>query len=153
MRKDTEVESKREQRPERDRPPEPPKIPSMNFSVPDGIAGNVVQLAPTVPTSTSMSKLSVSAGSDRSTIPLVRIQPDYPQRALMSGLEGWVLVQFTITGTGAVKDVSLVKSSNRIFEQPAVNAILRWRYRPRVENGEAVDSVGVRTIIRFALEN
>ena len=97
--------------------------------------------------------MSLSAGSDRDTIPLVRVTPDYPQRALLLGLEGWVKVQFTITEIGSVKDVLAVKSSNRIFEDAAVKSILRWRYRPKIEDGVAVASVGVQTIIVFTLEN
>ena len=153
MRKDTEVASKRELRPERERPPDPPQIPRMSFSARESVESNVVHFSPAVGTGSAMSKVSLSAGSDRSTVPLVRISPDYPQRALMSGLEGWVQVQFTITGVGLVKDVVVVRSSNKIFEEPAVKAILRWRYSPKIENGVAVDSVGVQTIIRFTMES
>ena len=97
--------------------------------------------------------MSRSAGSDRDTIPLVRVPPDYPQRALSRGLEGWVQVQFTITGTGSVTDAVVVKSSNKIFEEAALKSIARWRYNPKIEGGVAVDRVGVQTIIRFTLEN
>lgn len=100
-----------------------------------------------------MSKMSLSAGSDRDTIPLVRVPPDYPPRALSRGLEGWVQVQFTITGTGSVKDAVVVKSSSKVFEDAAIKSILRWRYNPKIEGGAAVERVGVQTIIRFTLEN
>ena len=152
MRKDTEVASKREQRVERERPPPTPEVPRMAFSS-GSVESNVAQITPRVDASSAMSKLSLSAGSDRDTIPLVRVPPDYPQRAISRGLEGWVQVQFTITGTGSVKDAVVVKSSNKIFEDAAIKSILRWRYNPRIENGVAVDRVGVQTIIRFTLEN
>jgi len=152
MRKDTEVESKREQKVERERPPPAPEVPRMAFSS-GSVESNVAQITPSVNAGSAMSKMSLSAGSDRDTIPLVRVPPDYPQRALSRGLEGWVQVQFTITGTGTVKDAIVVKSSSQIFEEAAIKAIQRWRYNPKIESGQAVDRVGVQTIIRFTLEN
>ncbi len=152
MRKDTEVASKREQKVERERPPPAPEVPRMAFSA-GSVESNVATLSPTVDAGSAMSKMSLSAGSDRDTIPLVRVPPDYPQRAISRGLEGWVQVQFTITGTGAVKDAVVVKSSSKIFEEAALKSILRWRYNPKIEGGVAVDRVGVQTIIRFTLEN
>ena len=96
----------------------------------------------------------MSAGSDRDVIPLVRIAPDYPPRALSRGLEGWVKVQFTITPTGTVKDPKVVDAMPKeMFDDAALKAIARWRYNPRVEGGVAVERVGVQTIIRFQLEN
>ena len=152
MRKDTDVASKREQKVERERPPPAPEVPRMAFSA-GSVESNVATLSPTVDAGSAMSKMSLSAGSDRDTIPLVRVPPDYPQRAISRGLEGWVQVQFTITGTGAVKDAVVVKSSSKIFEEAAIKSILRWRYNPKIEGGVAVDRVGVQTIIRFTLEN
>ena len=152
MRKDTEVASKREQKVERERPPPAPEVPRMAFSS-GSVESNVASLTPTVDAGSAMSKMSLSAGSDRDTIPLVRVPPDYPQRALSRGLEGWVQVQFTITGTGSVTDAVVVKSSNKIFEEAALKSIARWRYNPKIEGGVAVDRVGVQTIIRFTLEN
>lgn len=152
MRKDTEVASKREQKVERERPPPAPEVPRMAFSS-GSVESNVATLTPSVDARGAMSGLSLSAGSDRDTIPLVRVPPDYPPRALNRGLEGWVQVQFTITGTGSVKDAVVVKSSSKVFEEAALKSILRWRYNPKIENGVAVDRVGVQTIIRFTLEN
>ncbi len=152
MRKDTEVASKREQKIERERPPPTPEVPRMAFSA-GSVESNVATLTPSVDAGSAMSKMSLTAGSDRDTIPLVRVPPDYPQRAISRGLEGWVQVQFTITGTGSVKDAVVVKSSNRIFEEAALKSILRWRYNPKIEGGVAVERVGMQTIIRFTLEN
>ena len=152
MRKDTEVASKRDEKIERERPPPAPEVPRMAFSA-GSVESNVATLTPSVDAGSAMSKMSLSAGSDRDTIPLVRVPPEYPQRAISRGLEGWVQVQFTITGTGAVKDAVVVKSSSKIFEEAAIKSILRWRYNPKIEGGVAVDRVGVQTIIRFTLEN
>ena len=109
MRRDTEVATKRDEKVERERPPPTPETPRMAFSA-SGIDNNVASLTPIVDARGAMSRMSMSAGSDRDVIPLVRINPDYPPRALSRGLEGWVQVQFTITATGTVKDAIVVNA-------------------------------------------
>jgi protein TonB len=152
MRRDTEVATKRDEKIERERPPPTPETPRMAFAA-GGIENNVAQLTPVVDARGAMSRMSMSAGSDRDVIPLVRIAPDYPPRALSRGLEGWVQVQFTITPTGTVKDAIVVNAEpKQVFDDAALKAIARWRYNPRVEGGVAVERVGVQTIIRFQLD-
>ena len=153
MRKDTDVASKREEKVERERPPPAPEVPKMQFQT-GSVDSTVASLTPSVDARGAMSGLNISAGSDRDTIPLVRVPPDYPARAVNRGIEGWVLVEFTITGTGSVKDAKVVDSKPAtIFNDAALKAISRWRYNPKVENGQPVERRGVRTIIRFDLEN
>jgi protein TonB len=152
MRRDTDVATKRDEKIERERPPPTPEMPRMTFST-GGIENNVATLTPVVDARGAMTRMSMTAGSDRDVIPLVRIAPDYPPRALSRGLEGWVQVQFTITPTGTVKDATVVNAEPKnIFDDAALKAIARGRYNPRVEGGVAVERVGVQTIIRFQLE-
>jgi protein TonB len=152
MRRDTEVVTKRDEKVERERPPPTPETPRMAFSA-TGIDNNVATLAPTVDARGAMSRLTMSAGSDRDVIPLVRINPDYPPRAQQRGIEGYVIVQFTITATGTVKDAIVVEAQPKgMFDDAALKAIARWRYNPKVENGTAVERVGIRTRLTFQLE-
>ena len=93
------------------------------------------------------------AGSDRDVIPLVRIEPDYPPRAAERGIEGWALVQFTITPAGTIKDAQVVDSEPKgMFDAAAVKAVERWKYNPKVENGVAVERRGVQVKLTFRLE-
>jgi len=152
MRRDTDVATKRDEKIERERPPPTPETPRMAFSA-SGIDNNVATLTPIVDARGAMSRMSMSAGSDRDVIPLVRINPDYPPRAQTRGLEGYVTVQFTITGTGTVKDAIVVEAQPKgIFDDAALKAIARWRYNPKVEGGVAVERVGIRVRLVFALE-
>jgi protein TonB len=152
MRRDTEVATKRDEKVERERPPPTPETPRMALSA-SGIDNNVAQLSPIVDPRGAMSRLSMSAGSDRDVIPLVRINPDYPARAQTRGIEGYVIVQFTITATGTVKDAIVVEAQPRgMFDDAALKAIARWRYNPKVEAGVAVERVGIRTRLTFQLE-
>jgi protein TonB len=151
MRRDTEVATKREEKAQREKPKAAPTLPRMSFAS-SGPSSDVVRMiSPTV--DTSGARMSLGAGSDRDVIPLVRINPDYPQRALSRGIEGWVQVQFTITAAGTVKDAKVVDADPKnIFDDAALKAIARWRYNPKVQEGVAVERVGVQTIIRFEIE-
>lgn len=152
MRRDTELQSKREEKVEREPPPPAPEMPRLSFAS-SGVQNNVAQIRPVVDARSAMSRLSLSAGSDQDVIPLVRIAPEYPPRALSRGLEGWVQVQFTITPTGTVKDPIVVEADPaNVFDEAALRAVARWRYNPKVEGGVAVERVGVQTIIRFQLD-
>jgi protein TonB len=129
-----------------------PETPRMTFSA-SGVNNNIVALNPDLDPLSGIGRISLTAGSDQDVLPLVRISPDYPPRAAARGIEGWVLVQFTITEIGTVKDAIVVDAMPKnMFEDSALKAIARWRYNPRVEGGVAVERVGVQTIIRFVLE-
>lgn len=152
-RRDTQTESRREEKVEREPPPTAPDMPQLSISNAN-VDANVVSLAPTIDTAGAMTGLSMTAGADRDVVPLVRINPDYPQRALSRGIEGWVQVQFTISETGAVIDPIVVESSPKgMFDDAAIKAVSRWRYNPKIEGAVAVQRVGVQTIIRFNLED
>lgn len=151
MRRDTETQTKRDEKIERERPPAVPEVPRMAFSA-SGMDNNIAQLAPMVDARGAMSRMTLTAGSDQDVLPLVRINPDYPPRALARGIEGWVIVQFAITPTGTVRDATVVDAMPRgVFDDAALKAIARWRYNPRVEGGVAVERVGLRTRITFEL--
>lgn len=91
-------------------------------------------------------------GIDRDPVPLVRIDPQYPPSAQSRGIEGWVHLRFTISGAGNVKQASVVRSSDPVFERNALRAIQQWKYQPQLEQGKPVDREGVEVILRFELE-
>jgi protein TonB len=149
--RDTEVETRRRERIVRTPPPPTPETPRVAFTG-GGVDNNVVRLTPVVDTRGTGSRMTMAAGSDRDVIPLVRVNPDYPQSALRRELEGWVQVQFTITAAGTVRDAIVVDAvPKEVFDDAALKAIVRWRYNPKVENGAPVERVGVQTRIVFQL--
>ena len=86
-------------------------------------------------------------------LPIVKVAPVYPQRAMSRGIEGWVLVEFTVTTSGTVKDARVVDADPpNIFNSAAVQAAEKFKYKPRVINGKAVEVEGVQNLIRFELE-
>jgi protein TonB len=85
-------------------------------------------------------------------IPVVVIRPMYPRDAALSGIEGWVKVEFTITAIGTVQDPRVVDANpSRIFNREAIRAILKWKFKPRVVDGVAVDRRATQ-IIEFNLD-
>lgn len=73
-------------------------------------------------------------------IPVVVIRPMYPREAAIGGLEGWVKVEFTITEVGTVKDPRVIDANPpRVFNREAIRAILKWKFKPRVVDGVAVE--------------
>ncbi len=156
MRKDTEVEKKREEvrKAERQRAAQVPVAPRMSVSNNASITAAPVQMVQPKIDASGVKMNLTAGGSDRGVAPLVRVNPEYPRRALERGIEGWVHVRFTITAAGTVKDLVVVDSEPKgVFDEAASKAVLRWRYNPRVENGVAVERVGEQTLIRFKLEN
>ena len=72
-------------------------------------------------------------------IPIVRIEPQFPRDALVKGIEGWVVVEFTIEPDGTVSDPRVVDSNpRRIFDRNAVRAIYKWKFKPRIVDGQPV---------------
>ena len=89
---------------------------------------------------------------DGDYLPIVKIEPEYPARAIARQLEGYVLVEFTVTPTGRVVDPVIVSAEPiGVFEQASTNAVLKFRYKPRVVDGSPTAVPGVRNLFRFKL--
>lgn len=155
QRVDTPPESRRDEKITRDPPtlkPDGPRLIVDDFGGGTNIT-SVKLIRPELDASRRGHGLSLS-GVDGDVVPRVRVNPDYPPQAIARNLEGWVQVRFTVTAIGTVRDAAIVASEpGTVFDDAALAAIARWRYNPRVENGEAVERVGLQTIIRFELEN
>lgn len=77
--------------------------------------------------------------ADSGFIPLSQQPPRYPYKAAQRGLEGWVRVAFDVTASGSVENVEVIESEPPgVFDTAATRAVSRWRFKPRIVNGEAV---------------
>lgn len=90
---------------------------------------------------------------DGDFLPIVKVAPIYPRRAQTRGLEGQCLIEFTVTSTGTTKDAFAVECTSSLFQKASVNAALKFKYKPRVVDGVAMDVPGVQHIITFKLED
>ena len=80
-------------------------------------------------------------------IPIVVIRPLYPREAAISGIEGWVKVEFTITAIGTVKNPKVIDAKPlRMFNREAIRAILKWKFKPRIVSGVAVERRATQVI-------
>lgn len=78
--------------------------------------------------------------------------PKFPVSARERGISGWVDVQFVVKTDGSVSDVIITGAEPvGIFEQSAVDAVRKWRYRPVIRDGQTVEQ-RVRLRLKFALE-
>jgi protein TonB len=91
--------------------------------------------------------------SDGPLVAMVRVQPSYPVSMSSRGIEGHVIVEFDVSADGTVVNPRVLESSHRGFERSAINAAERFRYKPRVVDGVAQATYGIRAILRFQMEN
>ena len=93
-------------------------------------------------------------GEGRMPVPFLTPAPEYPHRALARGIEGWVLVSFTIAETGAVVDAVVVDAQPPgIFDGAAIRALARYKYRPQIVAGVPTATPGMMLRIHFELED
>jgi len=141
-------------------PEKPPKPPETPPETPPQDMDNIDPDAPSI----NVGRPEISANTDiggpggmniaeGDYLPIVRVAPVYPSRALSRGLEGFVDMSFTVTTTGTVKDAIVLQSTSSLFERAATRAVLKFKYKPRVVDGIPVEVVGVKTRITFELED
>jgi len=140
-------------------PEKPPKPPETPPETPPQDMDNVNPDAPTIniapPTLVANTDIGGPGGmniAEGDYLPIVRVAPVYPARALSRGLEGFVDLSFTVTTAGTVRDPIVLQSTSSLFERAAVRAVLKFKYKPRVVDGVPVDVPGVKTRISFQLE-
>lgn len=141
---------KRRERPPK--PPEPEQRPETELSPADAqtpIAPLFIDWSPP----RSLGPTAVGGFPDGDLIALRQVAPAYPQRAVQRGLEGYVIVEFTVTTAGTTDNIVVVESSHSLFHGAAVKAAGKARYRPRIVDGQAVPVHGVRNRFTFQLED
>jgi len=151
-----DVQRKRN-KPDKPPPPEapPPQPPQPKL---DDINPNVEKIevsAAPVETEVKLSEGGFSLGiGEGEFLPLAKVSPIYPQRALRRGLEGSCTVQYTVTATGATKDIVVLEDqcTSSMFHSASLEAAKKFKYRPRVRDGKAEEVPGVRNRFIYQLE-
>jgi periplasmic protein TonB len=91
--------------------------------------------------------------TDGEYLPIVKVTPIYPRRAQERGISGDVLLEFTVTSLGTVEDIIVIEANPPgYFERAAMNAAKKFKYKPKVVNGEPMSVAGVRNLITFQIE-
>ena len=90
---------------------------------------------------------------DGEYLPIVKVAPIYPRRAQSRGLSGFCILSFTVTHLGTTADISVVECTSSLFERASVNAAAKFKYKPRVVDGEPISVPGVQHKITFEIED
>ena len=106
--------------------------------------------APAAPVATG-----TTVGAPQSDVPYYKIKPKYPKAALVSGTEGWVMMQVDVTETGEVENIKVVDGEQRnMFQSEAKRAVSQWKYRPFTANdGKPVKKTGHLVRVDFKLSD
>ncbi|MDH3274164.1 MAG: energy transducer TonB [Gammaproteobacteria bacterium] len=136
------------------KPPEtPPETPPQDMDNMDPNAPTINIAPPAVTTGTEIGGPGGMNIAEGDYLPIVRVAPVYPARALSRGLEGYVDMSFTVTTAGTVRDPVVLFSTSSLFDRAALRAVLKFKYKPRVVDGVPVDVPGVKTRISFQIED
>lgn len=128
--------------------PVPPGGPAPNGTGP-GIRFNGPTSGPG-PLDMTIGKLGQPDGP---LISIVRVQPTYPAAAEAQGIEGWVDVRFDVMTDGQVVNIDVISSSHRMFENSAIKAARRFRFRAPVVDGIPQVATGIEYRFRFTMNN
>lgn len=128
--------------------------PDRQVNLDSGPALNIERASVEVDTGLDIGGAQISA-TDGDYLPLVAIAPQYPTRAAQRGIQGWCLVSFTVDGQGnVIEDTIAVIDAEpaSIFDRSSIRAAARFKFQPRVVDGQGVEVPGVQYLFRYQLE-
>ena len=151
---DREIETNlAEQKPDK---PDDVEEPPPDLSTPDvsmDMNVEVINTAPMAQVDIDISSSGMSTG-DGEYLPIVKVAPIYPRRAQTRGISGYCIVMYTVTKSGSIKDpVATDCQPSGVFERASVKAATKFKYKPRVVDGEAIEVAGVQNKFTYELEN
>lgn len=165
LKRDTEVETLQRRKPPPPPPEQPPPPAKMKVA-----ADTVQQQAPTpfaipnlglaanVGGGPFIGEMGAGGGSaaslfDGDIIPLQRIAPQYPREAARARIGGWVQLEVMVNADGTVRSARVLEAKPKgLFDAAAVTAVLRWKFKPKVVDGQPVPQRGSQRI-EFNLTN
>lgn len=80
------------------------------------------------------------ADLDQQPVPRVRTPPQYPFEMRRAGVTGEVTVDFIVDTNGDVQNAYAIKSTQREFEQAAVQAVSKWKFKAGRKGGRYVNT-------------
>jgi protein TonB len=146
---ETNIEEKAEKVDDPEEPPPDLETPDLDMSM----DVDVVNLAPQAKVDIAINATGMSTG-DGEYLPIVKVAPIYPRRAQTRGITGYCIVEYTVTKNGSIRDPQAVDCSpSGVFERASVKAAEKFKYKPRVVDGEPIEVAGVQNKFTFELEN
>lgn len=158
---ETKIETRYEDaKPEKPEAPEvPPDLPEPEFEAPR-VSGEALNMSAPI----AKAGIDVGAGSlafsEGEYLPIVKVPPEYPSTALSRGIEGYCTVVYTVTETGATRDPEPIPDQcvtkdgkpTTVFNRASVRAALKFKYKPKVVDGKAVEVPGVKNRFTYTMQ-
>ena len=143
------AEEKPEKPDEVDEPPPDLDTPQLDMDM----NMDAVNMAPSQMVDVAISGAGGLSASDGEYLPIVKVAPIYPRRAQSRGIEGYCIIEYTVTKNGSIKDPQAIDCQpSGIFERASLKASLKFKYKPRVVDGEAIEVAGVQNKFTYELE-
>jgi protein TonB len=136
--------------------PDDPEEPPPELDTPDldmDMNLDAVNMAPAAGVDVAIAGGSGLGASDGEYLPIVKVAPIYPRRAQTRGITGYCIVEYTVTKSGSIRDPQPVDCQPAgIFERASVKAAQKFKYKPRVVDGEPIEVAGVQNKFTYELE-
>jgi protein TonB len=140
-----EQANRKDRKPKRPELNKAPDVPPMPQNSADNSGQQLMVSAMSVNADVDINQGGAGFGAGEGDyLPIVKVAPIFPRRALERGIFGPCLVRYTVTTSGTVKDVEVIEEecSSPLFHKSSVDAALRFKYKPRVIDGVAVEVIG-----------
>lgn len=136
--------------------PDDPDEPPPDLDTPDMEMEMNVEATNMAPSATVDIAIAGSGGlsaSDGEYLPIVKVAPIYPRRAQTRGIQGYCIIEYVVTKSGSIRDPQAVDCQpSGIFERASLKAAAKFKYKPRVVDGEAIEVAGVQNKFTYELE-
>ena len=161
LKRDTEIETLERRKPPPPPPQEPPPPARMKVAAseaqqqqaPTPFAMPNLDLTTSVGGGPFIGEMGQGGGTalaglfDGDIIPLQRLPPQYPRDAARNRIQGWVQLEVQVNADGSVRGARVMDAKPKgLFEASAVAAVLKWKFKPRVVNGQPVAQRGMQKI-------
>lgn len=142
-------------KPKPDKPDEPEQPPpamqtpklAMDMDV------KVINVAPAMSMKITIGGGTGLGATDGEYLPMVKVAPIYPRRALKKGIEGYCTIEYIVTQTGSIRDPIAVDCfPGETFISASLKAVLKFKYKPRIVDGVAIAVSGVRNKFTYRIE-
>jgi periplasmic protein TonB len=124
-----------------------PSVIGMAAPGTNGALSNLVESADSGPKPV-LQAVSISQGVSQGLL-IKKVHPVYPKTALAMRIEGLVELTATISKTGDITGVKVVKGDPQLTKA-ASDAVKQWKYKPYLLNGEPVE-ITTQVTVNFKL--
>lgn len=129
-----------------------PRVPPLELALTAVAPDALPLMAPAIDIHVAFNDAGSALAYESEVIAILRIPPSYPRPARQARIQGYVTMEVGISPEGTVTEVTVVDTAPpRMFDIAAMDAMKRWKFRPKLVNGIAVSQRAHQTI-EFKIE-